>query len=171
MYGKTKFFNFLVGRIALILMTSIYFFVEQAVFQQQLLAAFQQRLPSFRIFLQCVPQVALRQTEQIGIADTAHIGRPTVARLVAGDIEDADFAEDATGAQSHEDDFTVVGADTQFASFDDVHLFADVTFTANVITRAEHLQLNQIRLSFFFQIYFLKRSSKVFHFFPRSPGV
>ena len=92
-------------------------------------------------FLKGIPQIAFGQAEQIRVSNTPHVGRASIARFVAGDVEDADFTKDAAGAQSNEDGLAIIGHDAQFAPLDDVHLLADVALAADVIARTENLQL------------------------------
>lgn len=70
--------------------------VQQAVLAQDLAAALQQRLACVRVVPQRLPQVSLGQTEQVGVADTAHSRCPPVTCRVAGNLQHAHLWADIT---------------------------------------------------------------------------
>ena len=93
-----------------------------------------------RVLGQRVPQRVLGQAEQVAVADGANVGRATVARLVARDVEDAHLAEHGAVAERGEDGVPVVAHHAQLSPLDDVHLPPDVPLPADVVSRGEDLQ-------------------------------
>ena len=116
------------------------YLVQQVVLLQDLPADLNQLVLGLRVLGQRVPQRILGQAEQVAVADGANVGRATVARLVARDVQDAHLAEHGPVAERGEDGVPVVGHHAQLAPLDDVHLPPDVPLPADVVPRGEDLQ-------------------------------
>lgn len=64
-------------------------FIQQPVLPQQLAAPFHQTMPGLGVVRQGLPEVLLGQTEEVGVAQRADVGRAAIPGDVAGDLEDA----------------------------------------------------------------------------------
>ena len=82
-----------------------------------------------RIVLQHVPERALRQAEQVRIADGTDRRRAPVSGVTH--VQDTDLAEVAAGLQIRQDGLAVRHDDLQFAAANYVHFFADFACEQN----------------------------------------
>ncbi|GBO19468.1 hypothetical protein AVEN_35299-1 [Araneus ventricosus] len=76
--------------------------------------------------LTCLPEIFLRQTEEVRVADASDVRSPAVPRFHAGDVQQAQLSEDAAVAERRKYRPAVVCNHLQTAPLHDVHFLAHV---------------------------------------------
>lgn len=106
-------------------------------------------------FLPTNPEIIFVQHKQVGVANRAHIGCPSVAILAASNVQNWQFAEDCAFRKRGKHFESIVSNHLEHSPgnvwitvkccchspLHNVHLPSNVPFAAHIIPRAEHLQL------------------------------
>ena len=83
------------------------------------------------------PRITLTTPSTIFLPSTS----PGLSIVKINFVPDTNLTKDGTITKSYKDRCAIISDYVKLASFDDIHLLADITLSANVITWGKHLKL------------------------------
>ena len=124
-----------------------------------------------RILCQRLPEIIFAEREEITVSNTPHIGCSSVACLIPRYVEDTDqsevsvimcqpirceylpdFTKHCSLTKSHIYLSTIISYNIKFSSLDDVHLLANITFPAHIVSRRKHLKFDECQWLLYRQV-------------------